>query len=345
MHSAIQQAFEKQLNGKHIQLHWLKSPNLQVGICNYGARITHFILLKKDQQLDVALGFNNIDAYLNSKNEFYYGVTVGPFANRIANARFSLDGKTYQLEANNDGNCLHSGSQAFHNKVWDVLEADEGKIVMQTVSVAGEGGFPGNLQCQVAFSLNNDALKIEYHASTDEDTVVNLTNHSYFNLNGEGTGSILNHRVQINATEYLPINRRCIPLGEFAKVESTPFDFLTPKAIGAAINADNEQLKFGNGYDHSFSVNTEQELKKVAFAQGDESGVCLEVYTDQPGMQFYTGNYLSGDIGKSGKPYAARTAFCFETQHHPDSPNQPNFLSTELKAGETFKSTTIYKLY
>ncbi|HET8827978.1 MAG TPA: aldose epimerase family protein, partial [Pelobium sp.] len=244
------------------------------------------------------------------------------------------------------GNSLHSGSDAFHNKVWDVISVKDHNITLSVTSPDGEGGFPGNLTCEVVFTLTEEnELIVNYTAQTDQDTVVNLTNHAYFNLNGEGTGSVLKHKVRINADEFVPINTACIPKGFFDTVSNTPFDFRETKAIAKDIDVDNEQLKFGNGYDHSFAINQTELINFAGSAKGDQTGLTLEVYTTEPGMQFYTGNYLNGHIGKSGAPYYARTGFCFETQHHPDSPNNPNFSSTVLKAGEEFKSTTVYKVF
>lgn len=346
MSEKINKSFEKSIDGKLVNLFWLKSKTVSVGICNYGARITHFIVSNNNAEVDITLGFDSIDDYINKESELYYGVTVGRFANRIANAKFSLNGKEYQLQPNNGGNSLHSGNPAFHNKVWDVISVKEHSITLSVTSPDGEGGFPGNLTCNVVFTLTEEnELIVNYIAQTDQDTVVNLTNHAYFNLNGEGSGSVLNHEVCINADEFVPINIACIPKGNFDKVTDTPFDFREAKTIAKDIAVDNEQLKFGNGYDHSFAINQTELINFAGSAKGDQTGLTLEVYTTQPGMQFYTGNYLNGHIGKSGAPYDVRTGFCFETQHHPDSPNQPNFPSTVLKVGEEFKSTTVYKVF
>lgn len=342
----LKSQFEKYIDGKLINLYWLKNEKLQVGICNYGARITHFIVSKDNCDVDITLGFDSIADYLSKQNEFYYGVTVGRFANRIEGAKFTLNNHTYQLEANNGGNSLHSGSVAFHNQVWEVKELKNNSISLSILSEDGEGGFPGNLSCEVTFTLTEeDELIVNYSAESDKDTVINLTNHAYFNLNGEGNGSILNHQFCINADEYLPIKENCIPRGHFEEVKNSPFDFREPKTAKKDIDSENEQLKFGNGYDHSFAINQTELMNFAASAKGDKTGITLEVFTTQPGMQFYTANYLSGDIGKNGLPYNARTAFCFETQHHPNSPNQANFPSTVLKAGEKFKSTTVYKVF
>lgn len=345
MTEKLQQAFET-LKQKPVKLYFLENKHVRVGICNYGARITHFIVRNADSELDIVLGFNSIDEYVSAENEFYYGVTVGRFANRIAGATFAINNKTYVVDANNGGNCLHSGPTAFHNKVWDVLEVKNKSISLTVNSPDGECGFPGNLLCTVVFTLTDEnELIINYSAKSDADTVINLTNHAYFNLNGEGSGTILNHSFCINADAFVSINQNCIPNGDFSDVTDTPFDFRESKSIMDEISLNNQQLKFGNGFDHSYAINQTEIVNFAASAKGDQSGLTLEVYTTQPGMQFYTGNYLNGDVGKSGEPYNARTGFCFETQHHPDSPNQPNFPSTVLKAGEQFKSTTVYKVF
>lgn len=342
----LQRAFEKNINNLPVKLYWLENKDVSVGICNYGARITHFLIAKGDEKIDIALGFNSIDDYLSKESEVYYGVTVGRFANRIEDAKFDLNGNTYQLEANNGTNNLHSGSVAFHNKVWTVKELKKHSICLTIMSPDGEGGFPGSLTCDVTFTLTDEnELIINYSATTDQDTVVNLTNHAYFNLNGEGSGEILNHHFTINADRFLPIKENCIPTGALKDVENTAFDFRNTKTIDADIKLDDEQLKFGTGYDHSFAINETELMNFAASAIGDKSGLTLEVYTTEPGMQFYSGNFLGGDIGKSGKAYDARTGFCFETQHHPNSPNQANFPSTVLKAGQLFKSTTVLKVF
>ncbi len=342
----VQNGFETTVNNKPVRLYLLQNKNgVEVSICNFGARIIHFIVPKDDRAIDIVLGFNSIEDYINPSAELYYGATIGPFANRIANAEFALNNKTYSLEANAGSNSLHGGSEAFHNQVWEVQKVGESNIILSFTSPDGESGFPGTVTTEVSFTLSDEnELIINYKATSDQDTVINLTNHSYFNLNGEGSGSILNHDLNINADYYVPINAQAIPLRDFALVEDSPFDFRDSKKIGQDINEINEQLSNGNGYDHSFAINQTDIVNFAASATGDQSGLTLEVYTTEPGMQFYTANYLNGEIGKSGKPYTARTAFCLETQHHPDSPNQKNFPSTVLHAGKTFKSTTIYKI-
>ncbi len=342
----ISNAFKTSIDSKKIELNFLTNGNgLQVGICNYGARITHFRLSDKNQT-DIVLGFNSIQDYF-SNSEFYHGVTVGVFANRIKNAKFILEDIIYQLEANNGNNSLHSGASGFHNKVWDIVNKTQNAITLKTVKADGQGGFPGELGCTVTFTLNNEnELQIDYSAVSDKNTVINLTNHAYFNLNGEGSGNILNHDVEINANVFVEIDKTSAPTGKLLKVDNTPFDFRIPKKIGAEINSENQQLLMGNGYDHSFELNKEKDAMSLAAkVKGNLSGIALEVYTTEPAVQFYTGNFLDGkDKGKSGFNYQARDGFCLETQHHPDSPNQPQFPSTFLAAQKEFKSSTIYKV-
>jgi aldose 1-epimerase len=342
----LKDGFSQIIQSKPVQLHFLENDKgLAVGICNYGARITHFFI-PDENNTDIVLGFNNLDGYLNAM-ERYHGVTVGPYANRINNAQFTLEHTTYQLEINNGKNSLHSGTTGFHHKIWDILEVKKNTITLEVTNSDGEGGFPGNLNVQITFTLNNDnELKMDYSAISDQNTVINLTNHAYFNLNGEGSGTILNHHVKIDADEFVAIDETCIPTGELLNVEDSPFDFRTFKTIGQQITEVNKQLLMGAGYDHSFVLNkNENEFNFAAAAVGDLTGITLEVYTTEPAMQFYSGNFLNDqDKGKMDKSYKARTGFCFETQHHPDSPNQPQFPSTYLKAKQAFKSATVYKV-
>lgn len=319
----------------------------QVGISDYGARITHFIVNADDEPIDIVLGFDKLEDYFNAK-EHYHGVTVGPFANRIANGRFSLDGKEYRLEQNNGTNCLHSGSVGFHNRFWQVDEFSKSSVTLSINTEEGEDGFPGGLSVQVKYTLDDDNnLSIEYFASTKFASPVNLTNHAYFNLNGENTNDITSHIVEINAEKFLPIDTDCIPTGELRNVDNTPFDFRVPKIVKKDISVEDEQLKIGKGYDHSYVLKEQNDDNFVfaASAVGDVSGIKLEVYTTEPAMQFYTGNYLgSGDKGKGDVVYVDRSGFCFETQHHPDSPNRPEFPSTILRPDDKFYSKTTYRV-
>ncbi|ADY53965.1 aldose 1-epimerase [Pseudopedobacter saltans DSM 12145] len=322
------------------------SQNTQIGISDFGARITHFLLPTSKEAIDIVLGFDKLEDYLSAR-EKYHGVTVGPYANRIANGKFSLNNNEYTLAQNNGTNCLHGGIAGFHNRYWDVEEFTKNSVTLSTTTEKGEEGFPGELSVKVKYTLGDDnALTIEYFAETAHDTVINLTNHAYFNLNGAEQNDITAHVIIINSSEYAIVDERCIPTGELQNVENTPFDFRQPKVIAKDIEEKDEQLIIGNGYDHSFQLKSEDnaDLIFAAAAEGDISKIRLEVYTTEPAIQFYTGNYLgSGDVGKEKTVYKDRSGFCFETQHHPDSPNRPEFPSTVLKAGDKFYSKTIYK--
>jgi aldose 1-epimerase len=321
---------------------------MKVKITPVGGHIMSIQLPDKNGALtDVVLGYDSAKDYVGGKG--FYGSTVGRFGNRIAKGKFSLDGKEYQLDVNNGENTLHGGRGGFHNVMWNGkdIATYEGKGVELTyLSKDGEEGYPGNLNVKVVFSLSDsNELKIQYEATTDKPTVLNLTNHSYFNLAGEGSGDILNEEIAINADKFLPVDKGLIPTGELRPVQGTPFDFREPHKIGERINLDEEQVKVGGGYDHCFVLNKKpgEALSLAAKVKDPASGRMMEVWTTEPGVQFYTGNFLNGAPGKGGKPYNYRGAFCLETEHFPDSPNRPEFPSTVLKPGETFKSTTIYK--
>ncbi|MBE7159101.1 MAG: galactose mutarotase, partial [Rhodospirillales bacterium] len=279
------------------------------------------------------------------EDTYFLGCTVGRYANRIAKGRFSLGGKTYQLDRNNDGNTLHGGSHGLWNLNWNSRILADG-VEFSLRSPAGDQGFPGTLSVTARYRLADDEIRLEYEASTDETTVVNLTNHAYFNLAGEGTPSILDHQLQILADAVTPIAEDAIPLGENQAVAGSPFDFTTPHAIGDRIHEAHPQLLNGRGYDHNFVLRgPEGEVRKAAVAVDPHSGRRLEVSTTEPGVQFYSGNYLAGTTrGRAGNPYGFRSAFCLETQHFPDSPNRPEFPSTVLPAAKPFRSTTVWKL-
>jgi len=336
--------FDETLHGEKISLHFLNnSNNIEVAITNYGARIVALIVPDKTgQPADVVVGFDSLQGYLNS-TETYHGAIVGRYANRIAKGKFSLNGKTYQLSINNPPNHLHGGPKGFNNQVWKIEEVRNNSIKLSYFSKDGEENYPGNLKVSVTYLLNDqNEVSISYEAITDQATVFNITSHPFFNLNGQGTGTIEDHLLQINASNYTPVDEALIPKGIFT-VENTPFDFRTPKKIGKNINDENEQLKFGAGYDHNFVLDG-QGLRKAGTAVGDKSGIQMEVITDQPGIQLYTGNWMQGENTiKYGLKDNAREAFCLETQHFPDSPNHPEFPSTVLKPGEVFRSATIYK--
>jgi len=336
-------------DGQSVDLYTLRNVHgVEAKITNYGGILVSLKVPDRNGKFDdVVLGFNDLDTYL--KGHPYFGALIGRYGNRIAKGRFTLNGVEYKLAVNNGENTLHGGIKGFDKVVWTgkEMKTKAGPAVVLTyLSKDGEEGYPGNLNVRVVYTLtNNNELKIEYSATTDKDTVTNLTHHSYFNLAGEGNGDILSHLVTINGSRFLPTDAGSIPTGELRKVAGTPFDFLTAHAIGERINQDEEQLKLGNGYDHNWIINGRSgTLRLAATAYESTSGRTMQVWTTEPGMQFYSGNFLDGTLtGKSGKIYQRRTGFCFETQHYPDSPNHPAFPTTMLKKGATYKSTTIYR--
>jgi aldose 1-epimerase len=341
------ESFDKIIDGKQVSLFRLKNRlNTELCITNYGCRIVSLIVRDKNEQpVDVVVGFDSIEGYLTA-TEVYHGATIGRYANRIARGEFHLKENEYQLAINNGPNHLHGGPGGFHSRVWDVEERSEGSITLSYLSVDGEEGYPGNLRIKVRFrlSIENEVI-IDYEATTDETTILNITNHAYFNLNGQGTGTILNHALHINADRYTPVNENLIPTGTLDVVDQTPFDFTSLTTIGKRINENNIQLKYGNGYDHNYVLNKYgREPEFAARAVADKTGIIMDVFTNQPGMQFYTGNFMSGkNIIKGQVPDHFRTAFCLETQHYPDTPHHSNFPSAVLNPGHLFKSTTIYK--
>jgi len=337
-----------QLNGKNVSVFTLKNKcNMTVELTNYGARITRFLVPDSNGiTANVVLGYDNLQDYLNS-DELYYGAIVGRYANRIANGSFPLDKNLIQLEKNNAENHLHGGFNGLHAVVWDVVEFSSTKVVFRHLSENGEGGYPGNLEIVVSYILNdNGELIIDYQANTDELTIINLTNHAYFNLSGAGNGSIGNHLFFINADFYTPINQHLIPTGELRPVYGSPFNFRMEKEIGKDWDDHAQQIKLAGGFDHNFVIykTKPESLVLAARVKDPKSGRILEVETTEPGIQLYTANALSGkDIGREGIPYNSRTAFCLETQHFPDSPNKPHFPSTILEPGKQFTSKTIYR--
>ena len=343
--SKVQKSDFGKVDGQDIAIYTLKnSHGMEVAITNYGATVVSIKVPDKSNKLaDVALGYDNVKGYVNDKS--YFGATIGRYANRIAKGQFSLDGKTYQIPANDGPNALHGGHAGFNKRIWTAKELPGNALEMRYVSKDGEEGFPGNLTVTVTFTLTEkNELRFDYHATTDKDTVVNLTNHSYFNLAGQGNGDILGTELTLHASKFTPVDSTLIPTGELRAVKGTPFDFTTPHKIGERINDQNEQLKLGRGYDHNFVLDrTKAGMFHAAQAYDSRSGRVLDVYTTEPGIQFYTGNFLDGTVaGKGGIKYGHRTAFCLETDHFPDSPNHPKFPTTELKPGQKFTSTTIY---
>ena len=314
---------------------------------NYGGVVTSFLAPDKSGAMgDVVLGYDNLEGYIKASP--FFGAMVGRYGNRIAGAKFTLNGKEYKLAANNNGNALHGGLKGFDKVVWDAktIGGPQGaSLELHYLSKDGEEGYPGNLDVTAVYTLTEDnGLRLDYTATTDKDTVVNLTQHSYFNLACKG--DVLNHEVMIDADRFTPVDSGLIPTGELRPVQGTPFDLRKPTAIGARINEDDEQLKFGKGYDLNWVINRKgNELKVVARVHEPTTGRMLEVLSTQPGLQFYTGNHLDGSItGKGGWVYKARSGFCMEPQHFPDSPNHPEFPSVVLKPGQTYKETIEYRL-
>jgi len=344
--------FGKAPDGEEVDLYTLTNKNgAEAAITTYGGSVVWLKVPDRDGKLgDVVLGFDSVDGYVS--NTSYLGALIGRYGNRIGHAQFKLDGKTYTLAKNNGENTLHGGTKGFNKAVWTAKEipAKDGQALeLSYLSKDGEEGFPGNLHVRVIYTLeDSNALKIEYFATTDKDTVVNLTNHSYFNLAGPGSGSgdILGHILMIEADKFTPVDSGLIPTGELRDVAGTPFDFRKPTPIGARIDSDDEQIKLGGGYDHNFVLRRKagEAISLAARVVEPKTGRVMEVWTTQPGVQFYTGNFLDGSLhGKGGISYTKRSAFCLETQHFPDSPNKPKFPSTELKPGEHYHTTTIYK--
>ena len=341
-------SFQQTVDGKKTDLYILKNKNnLEASFTNYGARIISLMVPDKEGKFtDVVVGLSSIGQY-QATTEPYFGATIGRFGNRIARGKFTLDDKTYTLFINNGLNTLHGGKKGFQAVVWDARQIDEQTVEFTYLSKDMEEGYPGNLNVKVIYTLTDDnELKMEYEATTDKKTIVNLTNHAFFNLNGEGSGNILDHLVQINADRYTPVDTTLIPTGKLESVEGTPFDFRKSETIGARIENDNIQLKNGKGYDHNYVLNTTEVggSTLAATVWADKSGIVMEVYTQEPGLQFYSGNFMqSKNTFKGGSKDDFRTAFCMETQHFPDSPNQPSFPTTVLKPGSIYKTSSVYK--
>lgn len=314
-------------------------------LTNYGGRLVSLVVPDRNgKPVDVVLGYDNIADYVRSDGNF--GGLIGRYGNRIANGEFSLDGVTYRLNRNDNGNCLHGGARGYHTRMWKPRRIDAQTLELSYFSPDGEAGFPGNLDIRVVYRLDDaHALHITYQATTDKPTVVNLTNHSYFNLSGVPGSTIADQTIRIDADRYTPVDSLLIPTGEMAPVEGTPLDLRVPVAIGARIDEPFDQLQKGRGYDLNWILNTQGDIgRPAARAYSAVSGIYLEVYTDEPGIQFYTGNFMDGnDRGKHGVVYPHRGAFCLETQHYPDSPNRAGFPSVVLRPGETYRSRCIYR--
>jgi aldose 1-epimerase len=342
------EAYGKMPDGTPVDLYTLTNANgMQAGIITYGGIVVSLTAPDRNAKYaDVVLGMDSLAGY--QAEAAFFGALIGRYGNRIGGGHFTLNGKTYQLPKNDGDNTLHGGAKGFDKHVWTAKEVSrEGgpSVELSYVSKDGEEGFPGTLISKVVYTLTNkNELNIDYTATTDKDTVVNLTNHSYFNLAGQGEGDILQHQVTIYADNFTPVDKGLIPTGQIKPVKGTPFDFTIATAIGARIGQQDEQLVFGKGYDHNWVLNPGSGMKKAAEVYEPKSGRVMEVLTMEPALQFYTGNFLDGTIkGKGGMPYPRRGAFCMETQHYPDSPNKPSFPSTMLKPGQTYHTATMYR--
>jgi len=339
--------FIAEYDGKRVALYTLKNSNgLTAQITNFGAKVVSLYTPDKNGDFaDIVTGFSSIDEYFKT-SEVYFGATIGRYGNRIGNAQFTIDGTTYNLAKNNGENNLHGGEKGFFNVVWNANKINDNTLELTYLSPDMEEGFPGNLNVRMIYTLTNDnELKVEYFATTDKATHVNLTHHSFFNLQGDGSGDVKDHILQINADFYTPVDDGLIPTGEIASVGGTPMDFRVPTSVGARVNDNFEQLKIGNGYDHNWVLNPAGNgLNFAAKVVEPTTKRTLEVYTNEPGIQFYGGNFLDGTvIGKGGKIYTFRSSFCLETQHFPDSPNKPDFPSTLLEPGNQYYSICVYK--
>ena len=341
--------FETEVDGKKTGLYTLTNQNgMEVCVTNFGGRIVSMMVPDRDgRMIDVVLGFDSIASYLPENNLTDFGASIGRYANRIANGRMIINGDTIRLPQNNFGHCLHGGSLGWQYRVYDVKESTDSTLVLEMDSPDGDNGFPGNVKAVVRFVLKPDnALDIAYTAVTDRPTVINLTNHSYFNLNGDPEHPVNNHRLYLNAANYTPVDSTFMTTGEIASVLGTPFDFTKPRLIGDSIDIFTfEQLKNGNGYDHNWVLDNGGDDKIcVARVYAPSTGINLEVYTDEPGLQVYSGNFLDGSLkGKKGKTYVKRAGLCLETQHYPDSPNKPQWPSVVLEPGKTYTSHCVYK--
>jgi aldose 1-epimerase len=330
-------------DGTAVPIYTLTSRQIEVRVMAYGAKLVSVKTADRTGKMaDIVLGYDSLEGYLND-SKTHFGSVVGRYGNRIALGKFSLDGKTYQIPVNNGPNALHGGPRGFDSYVWTSKEVPNG-VEFTLVSPDGDMGFPGRLTAHVKYTLEGDTLRLDYSATTDKDTVLNLTNHAYFNLNGDDRGNILNQRVQIDADRYTPVDAGLIPTGVLAPVAGTPLDFRKPEAIGARINDNYEQLKLAGGYDFNYVLEGKPgTLRPAASVFDPDSGRKLIVETTEPGVQFYSGNFLDGTFtGRHGGKYLKHGGFCLETQHFPDSPNHSNFPSTELRPGQAFHSTTTF---
>ena len=340
--------FETEVDGKPVSLYTLKNGDLVMQVTNFGARVVSLWVPDRDGNYeDVELGYDNIRSYTDNPGERFLGAVVGPYANRIAGGRFVLDGKEYDLPKNDKGQTLHGGMKGVDMVVWDVVSVSDTSIVFSYLHPDGQDGFPGNVDIDMIYTLTPDnSFRVDYSAVTDAPTYFNISHHSFFNLKGVGNGTVLDNVMVINASHTTPVDGHLIPTGEIADVTGTPFGFREPHAIGERIGADNEQLRNGNGYDHNWILDRESEgdIEFAASVYEPASGRFMEVFTDQPAMQFYSGNFFDGSVsGKYGKPMRHRESIALETQKYPDSPNHPDFPSTRLDPGQEYTHTCIYR--
>lgn len=350
-HSQLKRAdFQTVVDGKQTDLYYLTNKNgVEIAVTNFGGRVVEVWAADRNGHFkDIVLGHENVDAYVNFKEERFLGATIGRYGNRIADGKFTLDGKICQLPVNDKPNSLHGGDKGFDRVVWDVKQPNSQTLELSYFSKDGEQGYPGNMHVQMTYQLTDDnEFIITHQATTDQKTVINLTHHSFFNLHGAGEGTINDHELMICADRYTPVNDVLIPTGELPSVAATPMDFRTPTPIGKRADDDFEQLRFGRGYDHNWVLTrkTAKELELAATVYEPKSGRFLEVWTTEPGIQFYGGNFFDGTmVGKKGKSYNYRASLALETQHFPDSPNQPGFPSTVLLPGEHYKHICVYKI-
>ena len=344
-----EEAFQTTVDGKPVALYTLHAGDITMQVTNYGARVVSLWTPDREGRYeDIVLGYENIGRYIDNTGERFLGAVVGPYANRIAKGRFTLDGTEYTLPLNNNGQTLHGGLQGVDRVVWDVVSATDDKLVLHYLHPDGQDGFPGNLDIEMTYSLTPDnEFRVDYKATTDKPTVANFSHHPFFNLKGEGNGTVLDNVLTINASHTTPVDSVLIPTGQIAPVEGTPFDFREPHAIGERIGADNQQLRNGGGYDHNWVIDrkTESGIEQAATVWEPASGRTIEVLSDQPGLQVYSGNFFDGkSIGKYGKPQRYRESLALETQKFPDSPNHDNFPSTVLRPGEPYTQVCIYKV-
>lgn len=340
--------FQTVVDGKETSLYTLKAGDLVMQVTNFGGRVVSLWVPDKDGKYeDVVLGYNNIDSYINNKGERFLGAVVGPYANRIADGTYTIGEETYNFPKNNNGQTLHGGLKGLDMVVWDVESVNDSTLVLSYLHADGQEGMPGNLKIYMTYALNADnEFKVDYTAQTDKATHVNISHHSFFNLKGEGNGTINDHVLYINASNTTPVNKVLIPSGEIADVTGTPFDFRQPKAIGTDLEVENEQLANGGGYDHNWVLDrkTDDHMELAASVYEPASGRFMEVYTDQPALQFYGGNFFDGTTeGKYGRALKFRESIALETQKYPDTPSHDNFPSTLLNPGETYTHSCVYK--